>query len=348
MSAFCEQLSNARKAAGMTQEQLAAAVHVTRTTISSWERGRTSPAPDTLRSLSLALRYDFMNDRPMPDGEPPEVPGSQTPEEAGPGELPQPDPADAEPAPRRMRWILPACGCAAVLLVCFFMWILPRMNGRGPREESTAQPPVEPADTAEPTETGEPVETMETAELVEPMESGETGAAPEASSEEAEAPVLSGRDMSVYPAAEEIPPEDLLLKEPRRMPPEWFRQGNRRAAGEPWLDIGTFVRYEPADRGSTVDFWRYGITFEEVTGETFRLDQVDLYSYAEPTMFDHRSLSEQQVTGGRGGPLNSWQINGQIPVQDLLGFGYIIYGYDPAGNPMSFRAWIDMTDAPRE
>ena len=49
MPNFADQLTAARKAAGMTQEQLADAVHVARNTISSWERGRTQPDLDTLR-----------------------------------------------------------------------------------------------------------------------------------------------------------------------------------------------------------------------------------------------------------------------------------------------------------
>ena len=71
MSSFADQLTTARKAAGMTQEQLADMVHVARNTISSWERGRTQPDLDTLR-LSSAFsegraavrvdgKYGYMN-----------------------------------------------------------------------------------------------------------------------------------------------------------------------------------------------------------------------------------------------------------------------------------------------
>ena len=65
MERFPEQLLNDRKAAGMTQEQLADAVHVARNTISSWEHGRTQPDLETLRLLGQALHFDFMNDAPM-------------------------------------------------------------------------------------------------------------------------------------------------------------------------------------------------------------------------------------------------------------------------------------------
>lgn len=65
MERFPEQLLNARKAAGMTQEQLADAVHVARNTISSWEHGRTQPDLETLRLLGQVLHFDFMNDAPI-------------------------------------------------------------------------------------------------------------------------------------------------------------------------------------------------------------------------------------------------------------------------------------------
>ena len=65
MERFPEQLLNARKAAGMTQEQLADAVHVARNTISSWEHGRTQPDLETLRLLGQVLHFDFMNDVPI-------------------------------------------------------------------------------------------------------------------------------------------------------------------------------------------------------------------------------------------------------------------------------------------
>ena len=60
MPNLAEQLSDARRAAGMTQEDLAAAVHVTRTTISSWERGRTRPSVEMLHLLSQVLNRDLL------------------------------------------------------------------------------------------------------------------------------------------------------------------------------------------------------------------------------------------------------------------------------------------------
>ena len=69
MSSFADQLTAARKAAGMTQEQLADAVHVARNTISSWERGRTQPDLETLRLLGQVLHFDFVNGDTAPQAE---------------------------------------------------------------------------------------------------------------------------------------------------------------------------------------------------------------------------------------------------------------------------------------
>ena len=43
MPTFAEQLTAARKAAGMTQEEQAEAIHVARNTISNWECGQRRP-----------------------------------------------------------------------------------------------------------------------------------------------------------------------------------------------------------------------------------------------------------------------------------------------------------------
>ena len=69
MPDFTDQLTAARKAAGMTQEQLADAVHVARSTISSWEHGRTQPDLDMLRQLGKVLHFDFLNGEAAPQAE---------------------------------------------------------------------------------------------------------------------------------------------------------------------------------------------------------------------------------------------------------------------------------------
>lgn len=51
-------LKAARKAAGMTQQQLADALKVEQPTINRWENGKRSPEPSQVASLAAALQVD--------------------------------------------------------------------------------------------------------------------------------------------------------------------------------------------------------------------------------------------------------------------------------------------------
>ncbi len=55
MKAFSSNLKEIREGAGMTQEQLAESMHVTRQAVSRWERGHTEPDIATLVELGKAL-----------------------------------------------------------------------------------------------------------------------------------------------------------------------------------------------------------------------------------------------------------------------------------------------------
>ena len=49
---FCEKLQELRKSRGLTQEELAEALFVSRTAISKWESGRGYPSIDSLKEIS--------------------------------------------------------------------------------------------------------------------------------------------------------------------------------------------------------------------------------------------------------------------------------------------------------
>lgn len=55
MATFHEELTNARKAAGLTQQQLADKLHVSRQTVSHWETGRMTPDDDAMAALRQLL-----------------------------------------------------------------------------------------------------------------------------------------------------------------------------------------------------------------------------------------------------------------------------------------------------
>lgn len=59
MTPFNVNLRKIRRAKGMTQDDLAQRLHVTRQTVSGWETGRCQPDIDTLTALAQALEADI-------------------------------------------------------------------------------------------------------------------------------------------------------------------------------------------------------------------------------------------------------------------------------------------------
>lgn len=62
MMTFPEQLLAARKASGLTQEQLAEQMNVSRPMISHWETGRSLPDLESVKRLSQILEYNFLQE----------------------------------------------------------------------------------------------------------------------------------------------------------------------------------------------------------------------------------------------------------------------------------------------
>lgn len=55
MNEIAANLKQLRKELGLTQEQMAQKLHVTRQTVSAWERGQAQPGLDTLRQIAQTL-----------------------------------------------------------------------------------------------------------------------------------------------------------------------------------------------------------------------------------------------------------------------------------------------------
>lgn len=271
MAEFGEQLTSARKAAGMTQEDLASAIHVSRTTISSWERGRTQPDLDTLRQLSTALHWDFMASTTGM--------GEETTFSAGNGSV-----APSEVKKSDKKWLIAGvCGAVIILAVCFLLFVLP---------------------------------------------------------------VLQQPENPNLPPAAALNAADLLPEEPEILTIEWFRGGNIRGKNEPWLDIQTKVLVNTDSQ--TEPFWRYILTFEEIAGSTFHFDQLKWFCFWTADRYVQKSFSSASGAVWEDDKGRNWEFIGGDPVQDMEGYGFIIYGHDDAGTKMSFRTFIDMTKAPRE
>ena len=75
---FQEQLHEARKAAGLSQEQLANLMNMSRQGVSHWENGRTLPDAETLKKLSQVLNYNFEEIESAGEENPVETPAEET------------------------------------------------------------------------------------------------------------------------------------------------------------------------------------------------------------------------------------------------------------------------------
>lgn len=77
---FKEQLQEARKAAGLSQEQLAKLMNMSRQGVSHWENDRALPDAETLKKLSQVLNYNFEEIESAGEETPVEAPAEETPE----------------------------------------------------------------------------------------------------------------------------------------------------------------------------------------------------------------------------------------------------------------------------
>lgn len=86
---LCEKLTQARKAAGLTQADVAAKLNVSRQAVSRWESGDTTPSVDKLKTLAriYGVSLDWLcsdaADRELPEAAKPEA--DRPPDEAPAG-----------------------------------------------------------------------------------------------------------------------------------------------------------------------------------------------------------------------------------------------------------------------
>ena len=141
MESFSSQLLRARKAKGMTQEQLAELLQTSRSNISHWENGRTLPDIETVKRLSRILGCNFLDGREPMEGkdEPPvqevAVPGTSQEAYVREETVPKTDVSAEAPSPtpqKKSPWrcLGPALAAVAVaIVVCVVLLQKPQSSG---------------------------------------------------------------------------------------------------------------------------------------------------------------------------------------------------------------------------
>ena len=133
MASIGEQIVTARKAKGWTQDALAEALNVSRSSVANWEGGRRIPDGKTLLLLSKVLDYSFETERTIQSTE--EAPGDKSADINQPA-APVPPAMDEKPAEGKTRWKgwtkkkLWAAACALIAVVLACLLLLPSLRSK--------------------------------------------------------------------------------------------------------------------------------------------------------------------------------------------------------------------------
>ena len=128
-------IREARKSRGLTQEQLAALLHVSRQTVSHWENGRAEPSYDLLKSLADALEMDIARLFGEAESVPASSPDPHTQDScalAQSDDLPASDrsaQSAGTPAARKPMLRISGALCAALLAIVLFIAVFTRLQG---------------------------------------------------------------------------------------------------------------------------------------------------------------------------------------------------------------------------
>ena len=143
MASIGEQIREARKAKGITQDALAEAMNVSRQAVSHWETNRTMPDAETLIRLSKVLEHSFE----AAGAEQPaaEASGDQH-EDAGqpaPVSSVSEGPAGAVKPPRRKALYIIGAAALALVVLCVCLLVVPALTNKTTAKERAYKSPVD-------------------------------------------------------------------------------------------------------------------------------------------------------------------------------------------------------------
>ena len=122
---------------------------------------------------------------------------------------------------------------------------------------------------------------------------------------------------------------------------EWVQRENIQYDGEPYLRLTTPLTVVTISQ--PIMQWKFSLIIEEMTGRPFKLERVDDYIFETDVGYSHYWVNADALWAAESG--NAWRLDGQRRVSDTRGIGYIVTGRDQWGRKMSFRAYLDFTEA---
>ena len=365
MKSFPEQLIVARKIKGMTQEQLAEKMNVSRSMISHWERGRALPDVESLRRLSQILGYNFLQEEALDFTVQTET--SETSNSA----------ASDDNAPRKKsnRTVLIGflAGTIVTALVALFILlpILSEKNIAPPSAEETITPmytvTAENAVTPEETVALESSIRPQGTAAVENTATSRSTATPESAVTQvnAFAPKITSTPTSTTTPETSATPKNtvtpantvevaILTTQKPYTPvygsPAWFKQPNERAPGQAYLSITTpenpLKATRTGDRGTGTE-WSFVFYLEEQNGIDFTVEDYTLTMfYTETRTFVDKfgAAALKSRWGSNTIPAGRQQmISGALPQQPMEGIGVVFSGVDANGNQLEFRYYLALS-----
>lgn len=319
MTALNDRLRQLRKQRGLTQEQLAQRVNVSRQTVSHWENGRASPDYDMLHLLAEALDTTAAALLSADEGK-----DAASSDDAKENHVVWQTAGESEPVDGKAA--LPAGGDHGNgAAVC--------PSGGNHGSEATARPSIQ---THTSTPAGQDAST--------PLPVGMRKWLPWLAAAVFLCLCLTAAGLLLRSY---IAPTTGPMAEPvNTLTPEWFAQSSPRVEGSGWLDIVTYQSPVPRKKTSGPYQWEHSVFFREENGVATTIDQLDLWYFFADGGIRQESHPGDEIAWGshshsriRAGGSREF-ILANASSQPIQGVGFQLTCTDEHGQSLIFRQFI--------